>query len=371
VSSTIASIVGARPEFVQVGALTRALAASKDRHGLEHHLIHTGQHYDYAMSTQLFKDLGLPEPAAHLDVGSRGAASQVGAMLSGLEPALEALSPDMVLVFGDTNSTLAGALAGAKLGIPVAHVESGLRSYNRSMPEEINRVVTDHLAQLLFCPSPNAVANLAREGISDGVHITGDVMYESLLYVAPDESAVRRTLGKHGVDEGQYVMATVHRAENTDDRHRLNQILLGLGDVASTGTRVLFPVHPRTASRMDPHLVESGVRLIDPVSHPEMIALVSRAALLMTDSGGLQKEAYWLETPCVTMRDETEWVETVENGWNVLAGADRRRIALAAREMMSGRPDHRAPLYGEGTSPTQNILELLAAENGAASAEAS
>ncbi len=350
-------MVGARPEFVQVGTLSRALPAYRGQ--VDHVLIHTGQHYDANMSQDFFDQLGLGEPDHMLGVGSASPGVQTGEMLARLDPLLLDLSPDAIVVFGDTNSTLAGALAAAKLHIPVAHVESGLRSFNLLMPEEVNRRITDHLARILFCPSQNAVDNLAAEGITDGVHLTGDVMYESLqhtLGIVGDGQAVLNSLD---LEPGSYALATVHRSENTDDRGRLSQILLGLSDVARGGLEVVFPVHPRTRSRLDPGLVAAGVRMIEPLGHPEAMAVARDAALVLTDSGGLQKETYWLETPCVTMRDETEWVETVSAGWNVLAGADRKRIVEAARSMTDGGLPPRVPLYGEGTRVSAAILDAL------------
>lgn len=354
------TVVGARPEFVQVGTIARAVDESPGRAGvIDHLLVHTGQHYDHNMSRDFFSRLGLPRPVKHLGVGSATQAAQIGAMLVGLDPLLRDLRPDMVMVFGDTNSTLAGALAAAKLHIPVAHVESGLRSFNLRMPEEINRRVTDHLSSVLFCPSENAVSNLAREGITDGVHLTGDVMYQSMLHARSlGDPEILATLG---LAPGEYAFATAHRSENTDDPERLAQILLGLSDLARQGLQVVFPVHPRTRQRMEPTLVEPGVLMIEPLGHDETLALVEEAALVLTDSGGLQKEAYWLGTPCVTMRDETEWVETVDRGWNVLAGADRRRIVDCAAGMLGGSLPRREPLYGEASDVAGAILGVLLA----------
>jgi UDP-N-acetylglucosamine 2-epimerase len=293
-------------------------------------------------------------------------------MLKRLDPVLRELAPDVVVVFGDTNSTLAGALAATKLHLKVAHIESGLRSFNLAMPEEVNRRVTDHLADVLFCPSQSAVSNLAAEGVSTGVHLTGDVMFEAMLHtlsLGPDET---QTLARFGVSAGEFVLATTHRSENTDDPERLGQILLGISDLAQQGIEVIFPAHPRTRSRMEPRLLHAGVHLVEPLGHRETITLVKHAALVMTDSGGLQKETYWLDTPCVTMRDETEWVETVDHGWNVLTGAERRRILRGAQRMMSTPRPPRQPLYGEGTRVTSAILDRLLAEMAAtADAEAS
>ena len=368
----LVTVVGARPEFVQVGTIARAIECGYGPTGaLEHILVHTGQHYDHDMSRVFFEQLRLPEPDHHLGIGSEPHGSQTGEMLSGLDSLLTELAPDVVMVFGDTNSTLAGTLASAKLRIPLAHVESGLRSFNLAMPEEINRKVADHLATILFCPSEKAVANLAREGIKEGVYLTGDVMYESMIHslsLVPDESSI---ISRLDVRPGQYVLVTTHRAENTDDPEHLRQILLGISDVARLGLDVIFPVHPRTRSRLEHGLLDAGVRLVDPLAHVETMILVKNAALVMTDSGGLQKEAYWLGTPCVTMRDETEWVETVEKGWNVLAGADRRRISQAASRMASGPLPERQPLYGEGTKVSSIIIDRLLTVIGGLAAAAS
>ena len=369
----LVTVVGARPEFVQVGTIARAIEAKYAPTGLiEHLLVHTGQHYDTEMSDAFFEQLGLPEPAHWLGVGSGSQGGQTGAMLNRLDPLIRELAPDVVAVFGDTNSTLAGALATAKLNVTLAHIESGLRSFNLAMPEEINRRVSDHVASVLFCPSQTAVDNLAAEGITRGVHLTGDVMHEAMLHALSLGSGVSSILSDLSLNPTEYVVATAHRSENTDDPERLNQILLGISDVAQQGIEVIFPVHPRTRSRLEPRLLDAGVRLIEPLAHVETLTLVKDAALVMTDSGGLQKEAYWLDTPCLTMRDETEWVETVDNGWNLLAGADRGRILQGASKLMSTPRPQRQRLYGEGTSVSSVILDLLLAGPSAlAKAEAS
>ncbi len=366
----LVTVVGARPEFVQLGAISRAIEG-RYRQTIEHLLVHTGQHYDHEMSQSFFDQLGLPRPTRHLGVGSGTQGAQTGEMLIALDPVLIELEPDVVMVFGDTNSTLAGALAAAKLGVPVAHVESGLRSFNLRMPEEINRRVTDQLATHRFCPSETAVANLAREGVTDGVHLVGDVMHEALLHTMALGHRDEDMLSSLALESGQNVFVTTHRAENTDDPERLRQLLLGISDVARLGLPVVFSVHPRTRARMEHGLLDSGVTLSPPLPHADALALVEGAALVMTDSGGLQKEAYWLGTPCVTMRDETEWVETVESGWNVLVGADRRRIAQGAATMLGTQRPPRTHLYGEGTRVTWNVLDSLLAAMDMSDAEAS
>ncbi|MBZ5706047.1 MAG: UDP-N-acetylglucosamine 2-epimerase (non-hydrolyzing) [Acidobacteriia bacterium] len=337
----IVSIVGARPQFIKAAAVSRAL---REQH--REILVHTGQHYDYEMSGIFFDGLDLPRPDVNLEVGSGSHAAQTAAMLKGIEDVLLAERPDYLLIYGDTNSTVAGALAASKLSVPVAHVEAGLRSFNRRMPEEINRVVADHLSELLLCPSDTAVQNLSAEGITRNVHLVGDVMLDVLNWakrrLATKPSGI---LDRQGLTQRRYLLATVHRSENTDDLARLSQILNAFN---SLDQPVVFPVHPRARKmitearcRIEPH-----VRLIDPVGYLDMVAIAGAARLILTDSGGLQKEAYWLGVPCLTLRDETEWVETVEAGWNILVGADSRKIVETVH---SFAPNGSHPvLYGDG-----------------------
>jgi UDP-N-acetylglucosamine 2-epimerase len=348
------TVVGARPEFVQTAPLAREIAA---RPGITGGLIHTGQHYDYEMSELFFSQLELPEPLFHLGAGSGSHGVQTGAMLAELDRVYLAERPDIVITHGDTNSTLAAALSAAKLGIPVAHVEAGLRSWNREMPEELNRVVTDHLSDLLFCPGEAAATNLRNEGITAGVHIVGDLMQDSLQWTMRSVDAAA-TLDGHGLRPAEYFFATIHRAENTDNEMRLAAILAGLEKVAKLHP-VMLPAHPRTRPRLRDLGIPAGVRVIDPVGHPEAMALVQHAAAVLTDSGGLQKEVYWLETPCVTLRTETEWVETVEAGWNRLAEADPTAIELAVKTALEERPDH-PDLYGDGHTARHIVDRLLA-----------
>ena len=357
----VAVVVGARPEFVQSATLSRAIVSRRSRGeapAVAEVLIHTGQHYDDAMSDVFFRDLDLAPPTHHLGVGSALHGAQTGEMMKRLEPILVDLRPNVVVVFGDTNSTLAAALVASKLHFPVAHVEAGLRSFNRQMPEEINRCLTDHVSDLLLCPSAQAAGNLEREGITGGVHITGDVMLDALEWVKPDSAQVAAVLNRYGLVAGGYAVATVHRAESTDDAGRLGGLLTALGDVAADGLPVILPLHPRTAGSLDGLRVPAGVRLVDPVGHAEMVALASGARIGLTDSGGLQKELYWLGVPCVTMRAETEWVETVAAGWNVVAGVDPTAVVAAARRMVSIDPGDRPPIYGSGGA-AHRILDLL------------
>jgi UDP-GlcNAc3NAcA epimerase len=366
----IVTVVGARPQFIKAAPVGRAIRdAARNGARVSEILVHTGQHYDDNMSAVFFDDLGIPAPDYELGIGSSAHGAQTGAMLAAVERILERERPDWVLVYGDTNSTLAGALAAAKMGIPVAHVEAGLRSFDRTMPEEINRVVADHLAARLFCPSSVAAANLAREGIRTGVRIVGDVMAEALAGAArraetkEAEDGGRFGLGRLGLEKGGYILATVHRAENTDDPVRLRGILAALESVARDRP-VVFPVHPRTPKAMetagwspDPNTAGAGLRLIEPVGYLEMVRLESGAAMILTDSGGIQKEAYWLKVPCVTLRDRTEWVETVESGWNILAGAEERRIIRAVRNFR--RPATSKTLYRRGLQASRRIVENL------------
>jgi UDP-GlcNAc3NAcA epimerase len=347
----VVSIVGARPQFIKAAAVSRKL---RDRH--EEILLHTGQHYDYEMSGVFFDGLDLPRPDVDLGVGSGSHGFQTGAMLKGIEDVLLAEHPECVLVYGDTNSTLAGALAASKLSIPVAHVEAGLRSFNRRMPEEINRVVADHLSDLLFCPSDTAVNNLAAEGISQNVYLVGDVMLDVLNWAKQRADANQAViLERLGLKKRGYLLATIHRSENTDQVARLSGILNALNRIDEP---IVFPVHPRTQKM----IAEIGfrpkahVQLIDPVGYLDMVALVSSARLALTDSGGLQKETYWLGVPCLTLRDETEWVETVEMGWNLLVGSDSDQIVRAVRSFSP--PDFRPSLYGDGAA-ADKCVDLL------------
>ncbi|MGB3389420.1 MAG: UDP-N-acetylglucosamine 2-epimerase (non-hydrolyzing) [Pseudaminobacter sp.] len=352
---TIATIVGARPQFIKVAPVSRALAATG---AIREVLIHTGQHFDADMSDVFFEELGIAKPDHHLAIHGGGHGAMTGAMLQKLEPLLEELKPDRVLVYGDTNSTLAGALTAAKLHIPVAHVEAGLRSFNRAMPEEINRIVADQLSDLLFSSTDTATANLKREGV-DEVRIfqVGDVMYDAALQFA-ERAKQQTTLERFGVEPGHFVLATIHRAENTDDPVRLSNIVTALEEVAQK-LPVVLPLHPRTAGRMKAAgLAFSKVTTTTPLGYLDMVALESQAAAVATDSGGVQKEAFFYQVPCVTLRDETEWVELVELGWNRLAPPSGGGLAQAVLQAIgskgaSGRP------YGDGRS-AQAIGEILA-----------
>lgn len=343
----ILTVVGARPQFIKAKPVSDALAAA----GIDECLVHTGQHYDEGMSAVFFSELGLRTPDANLGVGSGSHASQTARMLTGIETLVTEQRPDYLLVYGDTNSTLAGALAAAKLGIPVAHVEAGLRSFNRHMPEEVNRVVTDHLSTLHFCPSDTAVANLAREGITTAVHNVGDVMHDALI--AFQDTALRRSeiLRREHLQAQGYYLVTIHRAENTDDGLRLVRMLEYL---ATLDLPVILPLHPRTRAvltRAGYALTKTDkLRVVEPMGYLDTLALTRQAAAVLTDSGGLQKEAYWFGVRCLTLREETEWIETLENGWNQICGLVPERVATALRKRPHGG---QAPIYGTGTAARQ------------------
>jgi len=321
----IVTILGARPQFIKAAPVSRAL-----RRTHAEVLVHTGQHYDAMMSDVFFSELGIPAPDITLNVGSAPHGAQTGRMLEGIETVLLREQPDAVLVYGDTNSTLAGALAAAKLCIPIVHVEAGLRSFVRDMPEEINRVLTDRLSTLCCCPSETAREHLAAEGITGGVTVVGDVMLDALTDTAARVANDPARLTALGVEPSRYLLATVHRAANTDDVVRLRAIIGALGAAAEP---VLWPMHPRTQHILarEGIALPANIRSVEPFGYLDLVTALQHARAAVTDSGGLQKEAYWLGVPCVTLRDETEWTETVASGWNVLADADADRILAGVR----------------------------------------
>ena len=383
----IVTIIGARPQFIKAAAVSREL-------GKRHRevIVHTGQHYDPNMSGIFFRELDIPAPAYNLAVGSGSHGAQTGMMLARIEEVLVKEKPGWVLVYGDTNSTLAGALAAAKMHIPVCHVEAGLRSFNRRMPEEINRVVADHVSDLLLCPSRTAADNLKAEGITRGVHVVGDVMADALAFAADKAQKRSSILDQLGLTEKKYILATVHRAENTDDPARLRAIMSAFSRIDEP---VVFPVHPRTRVHLldlgllnpkskieNPKFTESVLRnrksptvggsansgkiqnpkFIPPLGYLDMVRLEKSARMILTDSGGIQKEAYWLGVPCVTLRDETEWVETVKAGWNVIAGANRKLILKLASSFVP--PARHPPLYGDGHAAAKCVSFLDQARAG-------
>jgi UDP-GlcNAc3NAcA epimerase len=353
------TVVGARPQFIKAAAVSCAL----ERAGLRETLVHTGQHYDENMSAVFFSELGVRAPDHYLGVGSATHGVQTGQMLERLDPLIAGLKPEVVIVYGDTNSTLAGALAASKMCVPVAHVEAGLRSFNRSMAEEQNRIVADHLASLLFAPTETAVRNLQKEGIdATSVCCTGDVMYDVALMFGERANA-RPVLKDLGLDDAAYCLATIHRAENTDDHLRLSAILEGLCAVARE-MAVVLPLHPRTRNRLGDsgtkHLTASGIRVLEPQGYLDMVALEKNARVIATDSGGVQKEAFFYGVPCVTLRDETEWVELVDLGWNrIVSPSSAETVATAILSARGTIGRHTRP-YGNGDAATI-IAQRLAA----------
>jgi len=339
----ILTVVGNRPQFIKAAAVSGPL---RERH--EEILVHTGQHHDDALSRVFFAELGLPRPERELGIGGGSNTSQTARMLAALEPLLGELSPDAALVYGDTNSTLAGALAAAQAGVPVVHVEAGMRSFDRAMPEERNRVLSDHLAELLLCSSETAVENLRAEAVGGRVELVGDVMVDVALRRQPLARSDTETPRRHGVQSGEYLLLTAHRAGNVDERARLHALV---ELIAALPVPVVLPLHPRTAARLEEFGLREqlgaidGLRMTDPLGYVEFSALLCQARAVLTDSGGVQKEAYLAGVPCITLRANTEWVETVQSGWNTLVDLDPD-AALAA--LAAERPAERPELYGDG-----------------------
>ena len=370
VTVRFAHVVGARPQFVKLAPVCRAIAAASDRGGgIESLIIHTGQHYDPSMSDVFFDELNIPRADVHLGVGSGSHGQQTGRMLEKLETALVQQRPDIVLTYGDTNSTLAAALAAAKLLLPVVHVEAGLRSFNRRMPEEVNRIVADHLSDLLFAPTPEAMRNLATEGLAARAVLVGDVMLDAMRFNEALARSRSRVLEKLGLTAGGYLVATVHRAESTEPGP-LEELLDALAQVASADRPVVFPVHPRTAKCIrEAHSNRpqtAGLRFVDPLGYLDMIRLVAGARIVLTDSGGLQKEAFFLGRPCVTLRGETEWVETVAEGGNTIAGTGSRAILDAVSRwdgiLSRGELDLSAAItrsFGDGNASERVVRKTL------------
>jgi UDP-N-acetylglucosamine 2-epimerase (non-hydrolysing)/UDP-GlcNAc3NAcA epimerase len=351
------TVVGNRPQFVKAAALSGPLRSAH-----EEVLVHTGQHYDDALSAVFFAELGLARPDRELGVGGGSNTSQTARMLSALEPLIQTLKPDAALVYGDTNSTLAGALAAAQQGVAVIHVEAGMRSYERGLPEELNRVLTDHLAALLLCSSEAAAANLRSESVAGDVAVVGDVMVDVALRRLPGARADMQTLREFGVSRGEYLLCTAHRAGNVDDRERLGELVALLRALADAdGRRLLFPVHPRTRARLrDSGLLaelerSDAIELSGPLGYVQMSALLCQARAVVTDSGGVQKEAYLAGVPCITLRASTEWVETVATGWNTLVDLDAQ-AALAA--LARAAPAEHPQLYGDGRAAERCVRAI-------------
>jgi len=386
----IISIVGARPQFIKLAPLLRAIQEydkSNSRPRIEHLLIHTGQHYDFEMNKIFFNDLSIQEPAYNLEVGSGSQGWQTAEMIKKAEEVLAKEKPSWVLVYGDTNSTLAGALAAAKLHFPIGHIEAGLRSYDKKMPEEINRVLTDHCSDILFCPTENSVKNLKKEGfiniINKGKLIdenflinkrsninfnespivinAGDVMYDALLMSLELAEKKSSILSRLKLNPKEYYLVTIHRAENTDDKNRLKNIMQALLEICK-GKPVVFPVHPRTKKTLEKLHVSQGasnkLHMIEPVSYFDMLMLLKNAEKILTDSGGVQKEAYIFGIPCITMRNNTEWIETVESGWNVIVGADKKKITESILKSSPIPNSSTSELFGDGKT-AEKIVNIL------------
>lgn len=351
----ILTVIGARPQFIKAATVSNKIRNNNN----SEILVHTGQHYDNNMSDIFFNELGIPKPDYNLNIGSSNHGHQTGSMLIALEEIYQKENPDMVLVYGDTNSTLAGSLCASKLLIPVAHVEAGLRSFNKAMPEEQNRILTDHISDLLFTPTLTAVNNLKNENVTKGVHNVGDVMYDAINLFKERAKEVSKITEKLDLEPNKYVLSTIHRAENTNSIERLTSILKAL---SNSGKKIVLPLHPRTKKFIEEYNLHIGnnIQIIDPVGYLDMISLQENSQKIVTDSGGVQKEAYFLKKPCITMRDETEWVETVENGWNVIVGSNTNKILDALDNFNpTGTP---ASAFGNGDSSsiiTNIITEYL------------
>lgn len=360
----IVTVVGARPQFVKAAAVSRAIAAHNADCGrdrlIDEVIVHTGQHFDDNMSEIFFNEMQIPRPDYRLEINSLGHGAMTGRMLEKIEEVLVKEKPEWVLVYGDTNSTLAGALAAKKLHMKVAHVEAGLRSFNMAMPEEINRILTDRISDLLFCPTDAALANLEREGFGNfpcRIVKTGDVMQDAALFYRTMAAEKSRIIDRLGLAGRPFALCTIHRAENTDAPERLQAILAALDEIAAE-MAVVLPLHPRTRKIMADRGLASRCMVIDPVGYFDMIRLLEETRIVLTDSGGLQKEAFFFAKPCVTLRDETEWVELVDGGYNILAGAERAKILYCFQNMLCASPDFERDLYGKGRASALIVYSL-------------
>lgn len=354
---TVTTILGARPQFIKAATVSRELKKS----GVREIIIHTGQHFDENMSEVFFKEMDIPSPNYHLDVNNLGHGAMTGRMLEKIEEVLTKQKPDLVLVYGDTNSTLAGALAASKLHIPVAHVEAGLRSFDMKMPEEVNRILTDRISKFLFCPTDTAVNNLAKEGFGAfdcKISKPGDVMYDAVLYYRDKARSTSRILAAEKLTPGNFVLATLHRAENTNNVARLRSICAALNDIHST-MPVVLPLHPRTKTYLESNDIRLTVHLIQPAGYFDMLTLLKNCKMVLTDSGGLQKEAYFFGKFCVTLRDQTEWVELVEAGANIIVGADQKKIIDGFNSNLNKVVSNKT-LYGTGDAAKKIVNDLIA-----------
>lgn len=352
----IVTVLGARPQFVKAATVSREL----QQRGVKEVIVHTGQHFDANMSEVFFREMEIPEPHYHLEISNLGHGAMTGRMLEKIEVVLMAEKPDYVLVYGDTNSTLAGALAAAKLHIPVAHVEAGLRSFDMKMPEEVNRILTDRVSNLLFCPTQTAIDNLHQEGFqhfANRMILSGDVMYDAVLFYRQKAKEVSSILKRESLSKNNFALATIHRAENTNDPTRLRSIVDALNEI-HVKRPVVVPIHPRTKAYLKSNNIDLRVKLIDPVGYFDMLSLLDNCSLVLTDSGGLQKEAFWFSKYCITLRDQTEWIELVEHDVNQLVGADREKIVTAFEDFSSKDFPPVERLYGNGDAAARIAKEF-------------
>jgi UDP-GlcNAc3NAcA epimerase len=357
----ILTVIGARPQFIKASAISRSISRHKD---VTEVIVHTGQHFDPNMSAIFFEEMEIPQPKYNLEIHSVGHGAMTGRMLEGIEKIIQDEKPDYVLVYGDTNSTLAGALAAKKLHVKVAHIEAGLRSYDMQMPEEVNRILTDRISDFLFCPTDAAIENLKKEGFGHfdtTVIKTGDVMYDSAFYYAALAKRKSTILEDLKLTPGKYVLATIHRQENTDNLNNLKHIIAALNEINET-QRVVVPLHPRSKNILQKNDLAPAFTIIDPVGYLDMVQLISSSSLIITDSGGLQKEAFFFHKNCVTMREQTEWVELVDNGFNMIAGTDTEKIVSCYKTMITKLNDFSINLYGTGKSAEEIIDTLIAAK---------
>ncbi|GAB4337673.1 MAG: UDP-N-acetylglucosamine 2-epimerase (non-hydrolyzing) [Calditrichia bacterium] len=353
----IVTILGARPQFVKAAVVSRELNRFPNK--FREIIVHTGQHFDKNMSEVFFQQMDIPKPNYYLGINSLSHGAMTGQMLEKIEEVLQKERPDLVLIYGDTNSTLAGALAAVKLHIPVAHVEAGLRSFNMNMPEEVNRILADRVSSYLFCPTQQAVENLKKEGFANipaEIILSGDVMQDAAIYYAAKDSVLPEKLQQ--LTKGDFVLCTLHRQENTDDPVRLENLVNALNEIHRE-MPVLLPLHPRTRKILNNSNLKLQVNVTEPLGYLEMVQLLQKCRMVMTDSGGLQKEAFFFKKHCITLRDETEWVELVEGGYNMLAGADRQKIIAAFKEMRQKTSDFEVDLYGGGKAGQRIVARLL------------
>jgi len=355
----IQSVIGARPQFIKAASLSRYLKKMPDI-DVKEIILHTGQHYDSNMSEEFFSELNIPTPDYNLGVGSDTPARQTAKMMMGIEDVVLKEWPDFILIYGDTNSTIAGALVGAKLHIPIAHVEAGLRSYDREMPEEINRVVSDAISTILFCPTQTAINNLKREDITKGVYNVGDIMLETYLYYKDQAQKNSEILNKLNLKPKEFILCTIHRASNTDNTENLKNIFIGLTNSRET---IILPLYPRTKKKINQNeflkkYIGTNIKIIDPIGYFDMISLEANAKKIVTDSGGVQKEAYFNEVPCITLRENTEWIETIEQGVNQLVGVDPKKIEESIINLHPKEQNYSKQLYGDGKTSAK-IIEIL------------